>query len=44
MISWYKKILYIVIAPLVIGAWCVMNPRKVWQQAKKDLGVDAWRF
>jgi hypothetical protein len=23
-------------APFFIGAWCIMNPRKVWDQAKKD--------
>jgi hypothetical protein len=37
MIPWYKKIGYFLIAPFIIGAWCVMNPRKVWEQAKKDL-------
>lgn len=37
MIPWYRRLLYILIAPFVIGAWCVMNPRKVWLQAKKDL-------
>jgi hypothetical protein len=33
-----RKLLYLIIAPFIIGAWCVMNPRKVWEQAKKDYG------
>ena len=37
---WYKKLLYILIAPFIIGAWCIMNPCKVWEQAKKDFGVE----
>jgi hypothetical protein len=36
---WYKKLLLMTIAPFIIGAWCAMNPRKVWVQAKKDFGV-----
>ena len=40
MLPWYKKLLYILIAPFVIGVWCVMNPRKVWEQAKKDFGIE----
>jgi len=40
MIPKYKIVLYILIAPFVIGAWCIMNPRKVWEQAKKDFGVE----
>ena len=42
MMPWYKKLLYIIIAPFIIGAWCLMNPRKVWEQAKKDFGVEEW--
>jgi hypothetical protein len=34
-----RKLLYLIIAPFVIGAWCVMNPRKVWEQAKKEYGI-----
>lgn len=34
----YKKLMFMIMAPLIIGAWCVMNPRKVWEQAKKDFG------
>jgi hypothetical protein len=37
---WYKKLLYILIAPFIVGAWCIMNPCKVWEQAKKDFGVE----
>jgi len=32
--------LLMIIAPFIIGAWCIMNPRKVWEQAKKDFGVE----
>ena len=38
-LRWYKKLLFIIIAPFILGAWCVMNPRKVLEQAKKDFGV-----
>ena len=34
-----RKLLLLLIAPFVIGVWCVMNPRKVWEQAKKDFGA-----
>jgi hypothetical protein len=34
-----RKLLYLIIAPFIIGAWCVMNPRKVWEQAKKEYGI-----
>jgi hypothetical protein len=37
MIPWYRKLLYIIIAPFYIGAWCIMNPRRVWEQAKKEI-------
>jgi hypothetical protein len=37
-LRWYKKLLFMIIAPFIICAWCVMNPRKVWEQAKKDWG------
>jgi hypothetical protein len=37
---WYKKLLYILIAPFIIGVWCIMNPRTVWEQAKKDFGFE----
>ena len=40
MIPWYRRLLYILVAPFIIGAWCIMNPRKVWEQAKKDFGVE----
>ena len=35
-----RKLLYLIIAPFVVGAWCVMNPRKVWEQAKKEYGIN----
>lgn len=33
---WYKKLMLIVLAPVIIGAWCVMNPKAVWKEAKKE--------
>jgi hypothetical protein len=33
--SW-KKLGILLIAPFIIGAWCVMHPKKVWEQAKKE--------
>lgn len=32
----WRVIIYIIIAPFVIGGWCILNLHKVWQQAKKD--------
>ena len=23
-------------APFIVGSWMIMNPRKVWEQAKKE--------
>jgi hypothetical protein len=41
MMPWYKKLLLImIIAPFIIGVWCIMNPRIVWEQAKKDFGIE----
>ena len=31
--------LILLAAPFIIGAWCIMNPRKVWEQAKKDWNI-----
>jgi hypothetical protein len=39
MMPWYRKVLLIIVAPIIIGAWCIMNPRKVWEQAKKDYNI-----
>lgn len=36
MIPWYRKLLLYLVSPFIIGAWCIMNPRKVWEQAKKE--------
>lgn len=33
---WNFKILCIIIAPFYIGLWCLMHPREVWEQAKKE--------
>ena len=37
--SMLRKVLLIIVAPFIIGAWCIMNPRKVWEQAKKDYNL-----
>ena len=34
-----RKVLLFIVAPFIIGAWCIMNPRKVWEQAKKDYNL-----
>ena len=39
-IPWYRKLLYLFIAPFIIFAFCILNPRKVYEQAKKDFGVE----
>ena len=31
------RILAIILAPFIIGWWCLCHPRKVWEQARKDL-------
>jgi hypothetical protein len=38
-IPWYRRVLYSIVAPFVIGIWCIMNPRKFWSQVKKEFGV-----
>jgi hypothetical protein len=32
----YPIWLLLLAAPFIIVTWMIMNPRKVWQQAKKD--------
>jgi len=34
-----KKILFLIVAPFIIAAWAIRNPRKVWEQAKKDWNI-----
>jgi hypothetical protein len=34
-----RKLLYILAAPFIIVVWMIMNPGKVWQQAKKDWNI-----
>jgi hypothetical protein len=36
----WRQAIYLFFAPLIIGAWCIMNPRKVWEQAKKEWGIN----
>jgi hypothetical protein len=38
-LSTARKLLYICCAPFIIGAWAIANPRKIWQQAKKDWNI-----
>ena len=40
MMLWYKKLLLMIIAPFIIGVWCIMNPRKVWDEIKQHFGVE----
>lgn len=35
----FPKWLLLLAAPFIIVPWIVMNPRKVWQQAKKDWNI-----
>jgi len=35
----YPVWLLLLAAPFIIGSWMIMNPRKVWEQAKKDLNL-----
>lgn len=32
----WRVVVYMLIAPLVIAVWCIMHPKQVWEQAKKD--------
>ena len=38
-ISSYRKLLLLLAAPFIIGTWAVMNPAKIWDQAKKDWNI-----
>lgn len=40
-IPWYRKVLYLFIATFIVLAFCILNPRKVYEQAKKDFGVES---
>jgi len=31
--------LLLIAAPVIIGAWAICNPVKVWQQAKKEWNI-----
>lgn len=47
-IPWYRKVIYYIIAPFIIGGWAIMHPRKVWEQAKiewnnKGCGGDCYQ-
>jgi hypothetical protein len=39
-LSTARKLLLLLAAPFIIGAWTVMNPKKVWQQALKDWNIE----
>ncbi len=32
----WRAVIYFIAAPIFIGVWCLLNPRKVWKQAKED--------
>jgi hypothetical protein len=32
----WPKVLAVIAAPFVVFVWAIFNPRKVWNQAKKD--------
>lgn len=32
----WKACLFVIIAPFIIGAWCIMNPKKLFEQIKKE--------
>jgi hypothetical protein len=34
-----KNLLFLLAAPAIIGAWAIMNPCKVIEQAKKDWNI-----
>ena len=38
-ISSTKKILLLLVAPFIIGAWAILNPRKIIEQVKKDWNI-----
>lgn len=35
----WRQFLYVIIAPFVIGFWCITHPKQVWEQAKKDWNI-----
>jgi hypothetical protein len=35
----YPTWLLLLAAPFIIGGWMIMNPKKVWEQAKKDYNL-----
>jgi hypothetical protein len=38
-IPFWRKSVYLFFAPLIIGWWCIRNPRLVWAQAKKEYNI-----
>ena len=38
-LSTLRKIGLLLLAPFIIGAWCICNPKKVWEQAKKEYNL-----
>ena len=38
-LSTARKLLFLLAAPFIIGAWAIANPRQIWQQAKKDWNI-----
>jgi hypothetical protein len=35
----YPTWMLLLAAPFVIGVWIIMNPKKVWEQAKKEYDI-----
>lgn len=35
----WRKFLYLLISPIFICAFVISNPKKVWEQAKKDWNI-----
>ncbi len=34
-----RKLLLLLAAPFIIVAWMIMNPKRVWAQARKDWNI-----
>ena len=35
----WRQAVYLFFAPLIIGWWCIRNPKRVWEQAKKEYNI-----
>lgn len=32
----WRQLVYFILVPFIVGAFMIIHPRKVWEQAKKD--------